>query len=105
MSDGGRSLSYKFITEMLAQEIEIIRINEPERNLNISKKSGTKLTDKFMRSFAQRNGLTKFIVQNNEASLEYRRLNGSECDICCKKFTTEKNMRDHKKNIHFAFLK
>jgi len=90
---------------MLAQEIEILRINEPDRNLNISEKSGTKITDKFMRSFAKRNGLDKYVIRNNEASLEYRRLNGPECDICCKKFTTEKNMRDHQKNIHFAFLK
>ena len=90
---------------MLTQEIEVIRVNEPDRNLYISEKNGSKITDKFTRTFAQRNGLSKFITQNNEASLEYRRQNGAECDICCKMFTNEKNMRDHRKSIHFAFLK
>ena len=90
---------------MIAQEIEILRINEPDRNLNISEKRGTKITDKFITSFAKRNGLSKFITQNIHLTLEYRRQKGIECDICCKLFTTEKNMRNHKKNIHFAFLK
>ena len=89
---------------MLAQEIEILQINEPDRNLNISEKSGTKITDKFMRAFAKRNGLSKYIVQNNEASLEYRRQNGVECDICCKKFSFKNVLVKHRSRVHFSFL-
>ena len=92
------------ILDVLNQEIELIRINEPEREFKVSQQSGEKITDKFMRTFAKRNGLDKFVIRNNEASLESRRQFGAECDVCCKKFTTDKNMRDHRKKIHFSFL-
>ena len=97
-------MTYKLILDVLNQEVELIRINEPERNLRISQQNGEKITDKFMRTFAKRHGLDKFVMRNNEASLESRRQNGVECDVCCKKFTNDKNMRDHRKRIHFSFL-
>jgi len=105
VSEGGSTLSYKLIGDLITQEIEFIQINEPDRDLNISEKSGSKVTDKFMRTFAKRNGLDKYVTRNNELILESKyRQSGSECDICCKMFTNEKNMRDHKKSIHFSFL-
>ena len=87
---------------MVIQEIEIIRVNEPNRDLNISEKNGSTISDKFIRTFAARNGLSKYISQNKDFLL---RQTGVECDICCKVLVNEKAMRDHKKNIHFAFLK
>ena len=105
VSGGGSTLSYKLIGELISQEFEIIQINEPERDLKISEKSGSKVTDKYIKYFAKRTGLDKFVTRNNELSLESRRQNGSECDVCGKMYTNEKNMRDHRKNIHFSFLK
>ena len=98
-------MSYKLITDILNQELETMRINEPDRAFIISERSGSKITDKFTRTFAKRNGLDKYVTRNNELILESKyRQSGSECDICCKMFTNEKNMRDHKKSIHFSFL-
>ena len=105
VSEGGSTLSYKLIGDLITQEFEIIQINEPERDLRISEKSGSKVTDKYIKYFAKRTGLDKFVTRNNELSLESRRQNGSECDVCGKMYTNEKNMRDHRKNIHFSFLK
>ena len=93
-------MSYKLIGDLITQEIEFIQINEPDRDLNISEKSGSKVTDKFMRTFAKRNGLDKYVTRDRDKMRQI----GSECDICYKKFTTDKNMRDHRKRIHFSFL-
>lgn len=106
VSGGGSTLSYKLIGDLITQEFEIIQINEPERDLKISEKSGSKVTDKYIKYFAKRTGLDKFVTRNNELSLESKyRQSGSECDICGKMYTNGKNMRDHRKNIHFSFLK
>ena len=75
-------------------------MNEPGRDLSISKKNGSKITDKYIRTFAQRNGLSKYVSHN----AQYAHKKTVECDICCKKFTTEKNMLSHRKVIHFGFL-
>ena len=100
VSDGGKNLSYKLITDILNQEIEIIRINEPDRAFIVNDMGGSKITDRYMRIFAKRNGLDKYVNRDREKM----RQSGSECDICYKKFTTDKNMRDHRKRIHFSFL-
>ena len=85
---------------MVKQEIELIRINEPERDLRVSLTSGEKITDKFIHTFAKRNGLFKYV--SLETKLAHKKV--VECDVCCKKFTNDKNMRDHRKKIHFSFL-
>ena len=100
VSDGGKNLSYKLITDILNQELETMRINEPDRAFIISERSGSKITDKFTRTFAKRNGLDKYVTRDRDKMRQI----GSECDICYKKFTTDKNMRDHRKRIHFSFL-
>ena len=85
---------------MVNQEIELLRINEPEREFKVGDKNGGNITDRFIRIFAKRVGLDKYVNRD----IDSRRQFGAECGVCCKKFTTEKNMRDHRKKIHFSFL-
>ena len=94
-------MNYKLIGDVVNQELELIRINEPERDLRVSKISGEKITDKFIHTFAKRNGLYKYV--SHDAQYGHKKV--VECDVCCQKFTNDKNMRDHRKRIHFSFLK
>ena len=100
LSDGGKNLSFNLICDLITKEIDLLRESNPERDLRVSRKSGTEVSKGFCRGFAIRNGLHKYI----SFEAQYSHKMTAECDVCCKKFTTDKNMKDHRKRIHFGFL-
>ena len=99
MLEGGQSLNYKLMGEIISQELELIRINEPDRVIKVIDKDG-KVSKQFAARFAKQYGLYDFVSQ--KAQCESRR--EYECDICCKKFTFKNSMVSHRKNTHFSFL-
>ena len=100
VSDGGKNLTVKLMSDLINQEIELIQASNPDRNLTISDKNGSKASTRWVTTFAKRNDLFKYISM--ESKFADKKI--VECDICCKKFTTEKNMLSHRKVVHFGFL-
>ena len=94
-------MTINLVSDLINQEIELLRASYPERDLTISEKNGTKASMRWCRTFVTRNGLDKYF-RKLEAHHAHKKT--VECDICCKKFTTEKNMLSHRKVIHFGFL-
>ena len=100
MSDGGKTLNYKVIKEVLTKELEHIQLNEPDRFIKVSNQNEKKITDAFVKRFAASNGLLKYVSQ--EALCGSRRQ--YECDVCSAKFVFKNSMVFHRKNVHFSFL-
>merc|ERR1719300_274646 len=78
-SDGGKTLTIDIVTDVLNEELNIKRINHPEKNLPES------YVKSFKYNFVKRNNLDKFIQAITEAAIRDRRI--FECEICYNKFT------------------
>jgi len=94
-SDGGKTLTIDIVTDVLNEEVNIKRINHPEKNLPDS------FVKSFKYNFVKRNNLDKFIQVNVEAAIKDRRI--FECEICYNKFTFKNSLVSHLKKCHSAF--
>lgn len=99
-TNGGKELSWKFLKEMIIEELNIIKINQPERDFaRISCKNGNIIEMTYVRRFAERNNLSRFLLQ------KFTKPNRNfECDICGSRFTMKNVLEAHRKRIHFSFL-
>merc|ERR1712112_739712 len=70
-SDGGKELTYKMVEECLYEELNILRVNQPERGLP------EELTKRYLGCFCERNDLKKHIVKFAES----KRHRIFECEI------------------------
>jgi len=93
-SDGGSELTYKIVTDCLNEELNILRVNQPERGLP------EKLTERYMRLFCDRNDLKKHIEKFKES----KRNRIFECEICYQKFTFKNCLVGHQRTVHPAFF-
>jgi len=99
-TSGGRDLSWKFLKEMIIEELNIIKINHPERDFaRISCKNGNMIEMTYVRRFAERNNLSRFLLQKFTKPIR-----NFECDICGSRFTMKNVLEAHRKRIHFSFL-
>jgi len=94
-SDGGKTLTIDIVTDVLNEELNIKRINHPEKNLPES------YVKSFKYNFVKRNNLDKFIQAITEAAIKDRRI--FECEICYNKFTFKNSLVSHLKKCHSAF--
>ena len=99
-TSGGKDLSWKFLKEMIIEELNIIKINQPDRDFaRISCKNGNIIEMTYVRRFAERNNLSRFLLQ------KFTKPNRNfECDICGSRFTMKNVLEAHRKRIHFSFL-
>ena len=99
-TNGGKELSWKFLKEMIIEELNIIKINQPDRDFaRISCKNGNIIEMTYVRRFAERNNLSRFLLQ------KFTKPNRNfECDICGSRFTMKNVLEAHRKRIHFSFL-
>ena len=98
----GKNINLGILRELLTEEIKNLRVAHPERKFNVglSSKDGEAINKSFVRRFAIRNKLEKFMFQKYVLS-EKRKY---ECDICSKTFTLKCSLATHQKQIHFSFL-
>jgi len=94
-SNGGKSLTFDIVTEVINDELSIKKINHPEKNIS----------EAFLRNykyaFVRRSNLDKYIQVNVEAGMKDRRI--FECEICYKKYTFKNILVSHQKKCHSAF--
>lgn len=85
----GHHFDLPVLWKIIQEEAEIIKINFPERNLEMKKS--------FTRTFAKRHALHKYFSED----LRERHY---ECDVCFKKFTFKNTLVKHQKSVHYSFL-
>jgi len=93
-SDGGNTLTYKIVEDCLHEELNILRVNQPDRGLP------EVLTKRYLGCFCVRNDLKKHIVKFAES----KRHRIFECEICYQKFTFKNCLVGHQRSVHPAFF-
>ena len=88
------------LRELLTEEINNLKLKQPDRQFGVSAKDGAVINKSYVRRFAIRNKLEKFMFQKYTLS-DKRKF---ECDICNKSFTLKCSLVTHQKQIHFSFL-
>jgi len=84
----------KYLKQIIEKEVAMIIARNPERNIILSKvKRGD---DNFIRHFADRNGLKKFMENQKFCKIK----KDFVCDVCHKDFTIKSAMIFHQKNVH-----
>jgi len=94
MIKNGSSFTSKDLKQIIEKEVVKILARNPERNINLSKvKRGD---DNFIRHFADRNGLKKFM--ENQKFWKIKK--DFVCDVCHKEFTIKSALIFHQKIVH-----
>ena len=88
----GQQLDSSIVKKLIHEEIEIIKINFPERLL-IDKQAFAN----FSYSFIKKHSLNKYFPE--DVKVRHWR-----CDVCFKAFTMKNAMVHHQKKIHYSFL-
>ena len=77
--------THGIIKETVKEELEIVKVNFPERDdVSSMLENNTKFTS-FVTNFTRRNGLRRFFPED-------KRERNYECDVCFKKFTLKNSM-------------
>ena len=93
------ALTYKILQEVILEEADVIKINQPERSEQMLF-TRDKLHN-FAHALADRNGIRNLVNVNIRKDRESRRT--YECEICQKSFTYENSLVKHRKVAH-SFL-
>ena len=92
MSNGGENLSLKILVDAFKEEFEILKVNDPEKNMTKRQWIG------FAYGFMGRHNLTEAF----KAAIARRRENlKHECDLCGLKFSFKNCVEKHRKLVHF----
>ena len=97
---GGGHMNLNTLRELLTEEITKLKQTQPGRQFSVSAKDGAVINKSYVRRFAIRNKLEKYMFQKYTLS-DKRKF---ECDICNKSFTLKCSLTTHQKQIHFSFL-
>jgi len=93
------SLTFKRLREVIREEAEVVKINQPERSTEMT------FTDKSLYTFAytlaERNGILDLCHSHMRRSRDTRRT--YECEICYNSFTFKNSLVSHQKKCH-SFL-
>ena len=87
-NNGSYTVDMSLVKQVVDQEIELIKINEPHRRFDMKYYH--------LRNFATRH---KFMIKKTGAPQLF------ECDVCYNKFSMKGSLRKHKQTIHYSFLK
>ena len=89
--------THSIIKETVREEMEIIKVNFPDRHdISSILESSTKLST-FVNGFSNRNVLKRFFPED-------KRERNFQCDVCLKTFTFKNSMVKHQQTVHYSFL-
>jgi len=94
--NGDQILTAEIVREVIREELEIIKINFPERSDRIQKMMNVYFKS-YARTFALKHRLNKYFPEDT-------RERNWECDICLKRFTFKNCLVKHQKAVHYSFL-
>ena len=99
---GEEFLDHKKICDLLLEELSIIQINQPDRDISkaFAKKDGgafgSGLKQSIIYNFCARHDLKKFFKPDDKQR-------DFECEICYKKFTLKNALVAHQRTVHRSF--
>ena len=92
----GKDLTWSFLRQIMVEEVELLMSKDPTRvRSTISTIDGSLLNMSFVRRFAKRNGLSKYLLQKFTI-LE----RPYECEVCEKTFSFKNALVKHMKSQH-----
>ena len=98
-TNGGQDLTLGIVQNILFEELNVIKVNEPHREEILKLCLDEKLSkNAFTYSFAHRNKLHALATQRRDEDLEQRR--NYECDLCEKSYTWKNALTLHRRNVH-----
>ena len=102
-SDAGSNLTFKMVKQVVHEEAEFIKINEPNREtFALSPETGELLIkDHFFRNFIQRHDLIKHLTSIKMRDSKEKTY---ECVICHRKFHFKNCLVTHCKRVHKEFV-
>ena len=93
------ALTYKILQEVILEEADVIKINQPERSEKMIFTSESLMS--FTSALADRNGIKDLVNALIRKDRESRRT--YECEICQNSFTYQNSLVKHRKVAH-SFL-
>ena len=96
---GENTLTFQLLQEIILEEADVIKINQPERSDKMFFTSTSIIT--FSHALADRNGITDLVNSLIRKDRESRR--NYECEICQRSFTYQNSLVKHRKVTH-SFL-
>ena len=103
-SSEGKDLNYRLLIDIVLEEAEIVKTNQPERSDQMEfgdDRSVKSPIYTFVVNFAKRNNITNLLNTHIKKDREERRVH--ECEICYRTFTYQNTLEHHKRKIH-SFL-
>jgi len=102
-TNGGQDLTLGIVQNILIEELNIIKVNEPQREEIFKLFQDAPDVEKstlynFAYAFAQRNRLHALATQKRDEDLELRR--NYECDLCEKRYTWKNALTEHRRRVH-----
>ena len=102
-TNGGQDLTLGIVQNILIEELNIIKVNEPQREEIFKLLPDAPDVEKsplynFAYAFAQRNRLHALATQKRDEDLELRR--NYECDLCEKRYTWKNALTEHRRRVH-----
>jgi len=95
-TSGGKDLTWMILKQIMMEEMEMIKSMEPGRDMSrVSSTQGSLLSISFVRRFAERNGLSKYLLKKFTAPSRPH-----ECEECGKTFTFKNALVKHRKTQH-----
>ena len=104
--EGGETLDYRKIGELLLEEFNIIQVNQPNRDISgaFAKENersngrahSSGLKSNFVYNFCTRHNLKKYFKPDDI-------IRDFECEICYKKFARKNGLVFHQRTVHASF--
>ena len=92
----GKDLSWPILKEIMMEEMEMIKSMDPSRDLfKVSSTLGSLLSISFVRRFAERNGLSQYLLKKFTVPSRLH-----ECEECGKTFGFKNVLVKHTKTQH-----
>ena len=94
--DDGKDLTWSNLKEIMIEEMEIIKLKDPSRDMcKVSSTPGSLLNSSFVRRFAERNGLSKYLLKKFTVPTRPH-----QCQQCGDTFSYKNVLVKHIKTQH-----
>ena len=100
ISNGGEDLTHSMMRQILREELDVIKVNEPHREEIFRVCPGPvpgKVKQDYFYNFATRNDLLRFTLPESE---ERKKRRIHKCDLCEKSYALKNGLMYHRKQVH-----
>ena len=100
-SSEGKDLTYQLLIDIVLEEAEVVKINQPERSDQMEFGNERSKIYSFVHNFARRHNIKNLI--NSEIKKDRDQRRNFECEVCYRTFTYKNTLVTHRRKSH-SFL-